>query len=280
VRGTSDLRRATRLDRRGHRAALGYLALALWLVQASWSPSLARANMIGINFVGKGTVYSQPLAATESAGAPGFTQSNWNNAEGSSNSAGQSLNDENGQGTGTTLTWTYADKSYTSISDTPGDGRMMRGYISQFSSSAPTVTVSGLGTAFTSPGYDVLVYFDGENTTGTPSDWVTQYTLAVGGNMVATVFGKDAAGVNFGGTFAKASGSTAGSATAGNYVRFTGLTASGFTLTATPISGDGPINAIQIIGAPEPASASLLALGLASALAARVRRRALRRRDA
>ena len=235
-----------------------------------------RAAMIGINFVGKGTGYTQLMAATEVAGVPGFTQSNWNNAEGSS-STGQSLHDENNQATGATLTWTFAGKSYTSVSDTPGDGRMMRGYISQFSSSAPTVTVSGLGTAFTSSGYDVLVYFDGENTPGTPSDWVTQYTLAVGGSTVATVFGKDAAGVNFGGSFSEASGSTAGSATAGNYVRFTGLTGSGFTLTATPDAGSGPINAIQIISVPEPASLALLVLGAVAALAARTKQSRFRR---
>ena len=116
---------------------------------------VADAALIGINFVGKGTVsgtvYTQPLAATESAGAPGFTQFNWNNAAGSSNpTGGQSLYDENGQGTGATLTWTYADKSYTSISDTPGDRRMMRGYLSLFPDKDPvSVTVSGLGALFT-----------------------------------------------------------------------------------------------------------------------------------
>ena len=213
------------------------------------------ADMIGVNFVGRGTVYSQPLDATESAGAPGFTQVNWNNAEGSSNSTGQSLHDENNQATGATLTWTYAAKSNTYISDTPGDRRMMRGYISQHSL-APTVTVSGLGSAFTSPGYDVLVYFDGENST----DWTTNYTISVGVADIATISGKDLADANFSGTFDDAT--TDGT---GNYLRFTGLTSSAFTLTATPVTGSAPINAIQIVAIPEPGTIglTLLAAGLA-----------------
>jgi len=241
--------------------------------------------MIGINFLGKGTdsgtVYTRPLSANDVAGVLGHMQANWNNAEGADNTTGLGLHDADGQATGATVTWTFGGKSYTAVSDSTGDGCLMRGYLYRFSTLAPpSITVADLGPSFTAHGYDVLVYFDGQNATGSPSDWITQHTLTAGGSTFGTVFGKDAAGVNFGGTFAEASGTAAANATAGNYVRFRGLTASGFTLTATPVSGDGPINAIQIIGAPEPASASLLALGLASAFAARVRRRALRRRDA
>jgi len=239
--------------------------------------SSAAAAIIGINFLGlgtkSGTVYVRPLEPTEWAGVPGVRQANWNNAEGADNTTGLSLHDADGQAIGATVTWTFGEKAYTAVSDSTGDGCLMRGYLYRFSTLAPpSITVAGLGPSFTAHGYGVLVYFDGQNATGTPSDWITQYTLTAGGSTFGTVFGKDAAGVNFSGTFSEASGSTAGSATAGNYVRFDGLKTSAFTLTATPISGDGPINAIQIVSVPEPASLALLILGLTLPLAARLGR--------
>jgi len=238
--------------------------------------------MIGINFVGKGTVsgtvYTLPMQGYQSAGVPPYQQSNWNNAEGSSNTTGLALHDADGLATGATVIWTYAGKSYTSVSDATGDGCLMRGYIYRFSSFAPpAITVAGLGPSFTAGGYDVLVYFDGQNATGSASDWVTEYTFTANGKPSISIFGKDAAGANFDGTFTQALGATAADATAGNYVRFRESTASSFTLVGTPFGGDGPINAIQIISAPEPTSLALTVLGTVAALAARPRRSRLRR---
>ena len=274
MRGTSDIRCATRLDRRGHRAALGYLALALWLVQASWCPSLARADLIGINF--KGDANGKMIGTKEAGLKP---QTNWNDV-----GWWKATNLLNNTGATTAVSVTtdttkHTYNSYVSV-DPPDGGNdyLMCGYI--YPSGVPlTVTIAGLGPPFTTHGYDVLVYFDGPNGGKSDVDWVTAYAINHG-VAAATIYGKDAKSAGWNGVFVQAFGTSTTDATAGNYVRFTGLTASGFTLTATPINGDGPINAIQIISAPEPASASLLALGLASALAARVRRRELRRRDA
>ena len=223
-------------------------------------------SMIGINFVGKGTasgtVYTRPLATTESAGAPGSNQANWNNAEGSSNSTGQSLQDENGQETDTTLKWTYSGKGWNAnISDADGNGCLMKGYIYQFSG-PPSVTVSGLGSPFTTSGYDVIVYFDGPNGGGSDVDWVTAYAIN-DGVTTATIYGKDAKTAGWSGTFIQAFGTSTTDATPGNYVRFTGLTGNTFTLTATPVTGSGPINGLQIVSVPEPLSMALLAVGLA-----------------
>jgi len=237
-------------------------------------PSSAAAATISINFYGD--TNGRKIGTKEAGVEP---QVNWNDV-------GwwmfTNLFDNTGTTTAVSVTTDTTKHTYNSyVSVNPPDGGndyLMRGYIYP-SDSAMAVTVSGLEPPFTTHGYDVIVYFDGPNGGKSDVDWMTAYAIN-NGVATASIFGKDTAGVNFGDTFAEASGSTAGSATAGNYVRFTGLTGSGFTLTATPTSGDGPINAIQIIGAPEPASASLLALGLASAFAARVRRRALRRRDA
>jgi len=165
--------------------------------------------------------------------------------------------------------------SYVTISTSAPDGHyLMRGYVKGSASSPVSVTVSGLD-AKTFAEYDVIVYFDGDNTA---ADWVTAYALAVGGTTVATIYGKDSRDTsNWDGSWVEATGTTTADATAGNYVQFTGLTTSSFTLTATPVSGDGPINAIQIISVPEPASLALLVLGAVAALAARTKQSRFRR---
>jgi len=228
-------------------------------------PSPARADMIGINF--HGGTYGSKIGAKVAGVEP---QVNWNDV-GWWPSA--DILDNTGATTAVSVITDTTEQTYNSyVNVDPPDGGndyLMRGYI--YPSGSPmTVKVSGLGPPFTVHGYSVIVYFDGKNC-GTGTDWVTAYSLSTG----KTIYGNDEAepnGAKWDGQFAEASGTAAANATAGNYVRFTGLTTSGFLLTATPISGDGPINAIQIIAAPEPASASLLALGLATALVARVRR--------
>lgn len=269
MRGTSDFRRAIRLDRRGHCAVLGSLALALWLVQASWCPSLARADLIGINFKGPTQAGTGASVGDQTAGVEPQTYWNdvgwWLPAD---------LLDKTGATTAVSVTTTTDKDAYNSyVNVDPPDGGndyLMRGYI--YTSGDPLkVIIADLEPPFTTDNYDIIVYFDGENES---ADWVTQYTIDVDGTTtIATVYGRDAKDtVPWDGTFVQSFGTSAGDATAGNYVRFAGLTAGSFTLTATPVAGSGPINAIQIIAAPEPASASLLALGLATALAARVQR--------
>ena len=151
----------------------------------------------------------------------------------------------------------YTTNTYVTVPADNGNNYLMRGHLYQ-TDEPMTVTVTGLGTDFTTDGYDVIVYFDGDNGT----DWTTDYTIV--GADVATISGKDLANANFSGTFDDAT--TDG---LGNYVRFTGLTSSEFTLTATPQTGDGPINGIQIVAAPEPTALALLSFGLAATLARR-----------
>jgi hypothetical protein len=116
------------------------------------------------------------------------------------------------------------------------------------------------------------VYFDGPNDDKKDLDWVTAYAIN-DGVTTATTYGKDAKTAGWKGTFVQAFGISAAAATAGNYVRFTRLTGSGFTLTATPVTGmgQGPINGLQIIALPEPASLVLVGVGLAASLVARRR---------
>lgn len=272
MRGTSNTRRASCLGRRRHCIASWAVALALWLVLAFWSASPACADLIGINFYKTGAG-QQMLDPSEEAGVE--PQVHWNNVYWNGKSQ---LHNDSGLVTAVSVaTTTSKDRDATWVPVGPsssGDFRLMRQYIHS-EGSGMTVIVSGLEPPFTTDNYDVIVYFDGENAS---ADWVTQYTIGVDGTTIATVYGRDAKDtVQWDGTFVQSFGTSAADATAGNYVQFTGLTTSSFTLTATPVTGDGPINAIQIISAPEPASLALVVLGVVAALANRPRQSRFRR---
>jgi len=126
----------------------------------------------------------------------------------------------------------------TPIADAAGNARVMQGYLDTTSTSTTTVAVSGLAQAT----YDVYVYADGDNHGFTRTG---SYTISGAGIASTTVALTDAANTSFSGTFTAAANST------GNYLKFS-ITASGFTLTATPVN-DGsatlraPVNAIQIV---------------------------------
>jgi len=209
----------------------------------------SEASMIGINF--HGGTNGRKIGTKEAGVEP---QTNWNDVDWWTFTA---LLDSNAKATAVSVTTDTTKRTYNSyVSVDPpygGNDYLMHGYIYP-SGASMTVTVAGLGQTFASHGYNVIVYFDGDNST----DWTTDYTISVGGADVATISGKDLANANFSGTFDDAT--TDG---VGNYVRFTGLTGNTFTLTATPVAGTAPINGIQIVSAPEPLSMALLAVGLA-----------------
>ncbi len=193
------------------------------------------ARVVSIDFVGNGT----PMALTETAGV--VAKTNWNSAAGSVQASGLSLTDETGALNGALATWSSDTAWSTPISDSPGNLRMMKGYLDSGGTNQSTVTVSGLPVSST--GYDIYVYTDGDNGSGTRS---ATYALNGGGTAYTPVSVTDAANTNFTGTFTPASGSV------GNYVKFAAVTATAFTLTATPsTASDGflraAINGIQIV---------------------------------
>src|SRR4029079_12872872 len=150
---------------------------------------------------------------------------NWNAAVGIASSAPLALRTASGAASSATATWSVPRGTWVlPIADQPGDARMMRGYLDTRDTSHAVVTVSGLPQAT----YDVYVYVDGDN----PSlDRTGAYTISGPGITTTTVNLLDPIAVNFAGTYTRADGG------AGNYVRFT-ITASGFTLDATPVSPD------------------------------------------
>jgi hypothetical protein len=116
---------------------------------------------------------------------------------------------------------------------------MMRSYLDTSTTTSTNVTVSDLPEAFTANGYDVYVYFDGDNVDDSRT---ANYRIGP-----TTVSGTDAAFVDFSGTY---TGAIADSA--GNYVVIPGLTEDRFTLeaigsTSTDANRRAPVNGIQIV---------------------------------
>jgi hypothetical protein len=189
--------------------------------------------VISIDFVGQGTA----MGSAEVAGV--VAKPNWNNANGLTNTTGQTLVDESGTATGATVIWNTNGIWNLSVTDTAGNARMMRGYLDTVGG-ITTVTVSGLPA--NSAGYDVYVYADGDNGMAARTG---AYQIGGTGITTTSVNLTDAANTDFSGTFTQANNSN------GNYVKFT-ITTAGFTITATPGAAvDGfpraPVNGIQIV---------------------------------
>lgn len=177
-----------------------------------------------------------------------------------------------------------ASNVYNAYSGTPPtssqDYDLMQGYLDYFSGgstingNADFVTVTGLGTAFTSGGYKVLVY---QNTDSIGS---FGYSITDSSSNTDLAYGQQltAAGGNYPLSPNAFVGSTstnpAGPGTAANYVILTGFTGSSFTITGlTGTTGDGRarIAGFQIIAVPEPASIGLIGIGALSLVARRRR---------
>jgi hypothetical protein len=131
------------------------------------------------------------------------------------------------------------------------DRTMMMGYLDT-DARATTVTIVGLGPEFTGPGYDVYVYALGGVAAGRGGDYtIAGQTLIGDSDTFPSTFNEDF-GVDH--------------TDVGNYLVFRGLTDPDFTLSAvgtTPVGGTvrAPINGIQIVSIPEPATAGLWGLG-------------------
>jgi hypothetical protein len=118
---------------------------------------------------------------------------------------------------------------------------MMHGYLDTANQDPTTVNITGLPSSST--GYDIYVYTDGDNGSATVT---ATYQLSGAGITTASVKATDPANVNFSGTFTQANNS------AGNYVKFTAIQATAFTITAIPTTAsDGylraPLNGIQVV---------------------------------
>jgi hypothetical protein len=210
--------------------------------------------IISIDFVGgmppgDSGAGTSAMAATESAGYKPAT--NWNSAAGNVGTRA-SLKSADGTTTSASVTWnspiatneTWATWTL-SLADSPGDVRMMNGYLDPRAIASPaTISVTGLAGAM-SGGYDVYVYCFGEMT------WADTrtYKYKIGSTTHTVTQTEPPLVTSFSGyTLAPEAG-------AGNTVVFRNVTGTSFTLTAMPGSSlhqtvRAPVNGIQIVYPP------------------------------
>jgi len=234
-------------------------ALALGLALTHTASAL---TAIGINYVndGNGGVQNgdaDSLATSESAGAPGYAQTNWNNFGRWGQTVG--ANDSSGASSGVTVTWDSNNTWQDGGSTGNPDGKLMYGYLDATGSGGgddeygtnsgayhffsninkPEAWVTGISNWLAAQGatkYDVVIYLDGDSTGGRICEtWLAQGfdgdpPTTLGSDITSHVFVRDTA--NFSGTYTQVplSANSTGNAVDGNYVVFTDQTANSFIL--------------------------------------------------
>lgn len=195
-------------------------------------------SVISVNFVG-GSATNNNIARMEAAEVAGVVPaSNWNSAYGGGGYQ-TDLRANGGAQTSANVLWDCAGTYSTSLPDTPGNNRMMKGYLSNSNTGQVQVTVTGLPANFLSSGYDVYAYVDGNNPTSTRSG-----TFSIGNESHHIT---DSQNRDFEGRFFPP-----GVADVGNYVVFKDLNSTSFVLTGVRAEAtDGvqraPLNGIQIV---------------------------------
>lgn len=233
---------------------------------ASMAAAISCADIVSVTFDNTAAGSTPHFEATEIAGAPGVRVSNWNvwqqDIEGATALTG--LVDVAGNSTGVEATVTASNWSQrgTVLSDDP---QMFRGVIDIFT----TETIEVTGISYDQ--YDVYLYMhnDGADRAGSFSIDGTTYYVRGGlsnpdangdGYVLSTDTTVDLTNPN--------SSDVDNSIDQGNYVRFTGLTGSNFTLVAGAVDTSSGANrnkfsGFQIVNTtavPEPTAVSLLGL--------------------
>lgn len=194
------------------------------------------------------------LAPTDSAGAPGYAQTNWNNHAGAAQGPGATplaLLDNSGGASGVTLsTFTLsANNSWTMGDNSSNDAKL----VDDFADSDPSLSFTGVHN-LTGDGYTVVVYYaNNETSSGT--------TLTVNGvnETIRTTTTKFS---TFG--WVQDQPGDVGSQQS-NYAVFTNVSGDTLNVSFNAVGNDG-VTAVQIVSAggtavPEPASLGLLSLG-------------------
>lgn len=227
---------------------------------------VTQAAVVGLNFVGGGPSPGT-LAAGDTAGAPGLTQSNWNNLatnyHGSAgavpsslvDSAGTTVGSGNNSSVGMRVEYDSGTVWGTGIADTGPDSRLMRGYLDDHPSlsSQPYMNLRNIPYQR----YNIVVYVDGDATSGTDGGyWLETLTPVAGTQLTSKVYAAESG--HFSGTYTQVPvTSTKASPSTGNYIVFEGLDQLDIRLRGQKESGTrAPINGVQLVDASGPVELS------------------------
>jgi len=231
--------------------------------------SAAFAASLGLNFAATDpNAADSSLLPTEVAGV--VPQPNWNNLALNNGDTTTPvpipLLKDDGTPSGATVSWaspnTWRSTANNAFPAGSPDRKLTTGYLDSNNTAAGGVMISvnNIDAALRTPAYDVYVYFVSDS----GADRGGGYTIDDGSGPI----------LKFGSTLAMPSahvedpGTDSDNSLDGTYLRFAGLTGSSFRLTSdttltTPNGFRAPVNAIQIVQIPEPASAVLTYCGAA-----------------
>ena len=256
-------------------------SLTVCLISAA---SLAQAQVISVNFYNNARGADTAYAIDSAAGVANV--GNWNNVLGGGgvntgpgivngllNNSGAATNayinfQAGSDGVGGFSVWGLGVSSSEILSANSG---LYNNYLNYFQNNG-IVYIGGLGTEFTSLGYNVIVYFADQD-----PGWQS-YSLTDTNNITDTRYGRTLGGATdanspFGG-FVQSTATSAENATLSNYVVLSGFSGAGFYITGNAESGARPaIAGFQIVAVPEPSTIALAVLGAGAMLVVYRRRR-------
>lgn len=260
-------------------------SLTVCLISAA---SLARAQVISVNFYNNAVSAPPPntdTAYTIDSAAGVVNVSNWNNVLG-----GGGVNTGPGIVNGLLSNSGVATNAYINYqagSDgsnfsvwglgvataeiTNANSGLYNNYLNYFQNSG-IIYIGGLGSEFTSMGYNVIVYFADQD-----PGW-QGYSLTDTNNITDTRYGRTLGAASdanspFGG-FVQSTATTSETATLSNYVVLSGFSGAGFYITGSAQDGARPaIAGFQIVAVPEPSTIALAVLGAGAMLVMYRRRR-------
>jgi hypothetical protein len=233
-----------------------HLALALCALACALTTTASAAS-IGFKLAATDPdAATSSLAANEVAGV--VPQANWNNLAGATGTnVGGHVLDTGGAATGTTVSWsgpnTWRSTTGNNAFAAGPNRKLTAGYLDSNDTAAggANFSINNIPASLRAPAYNVYVYFvsdSGANRGGA-------YTINDGSGDV----------VKYGSTLAMPSafvedpGTDADLSLDGTHLVFRRLTGANFTLGSnttltTPNGFRAPINAVQIVGVPEPSS--------------------------
>ncbi len=216
--------------------ASGFLSSNLYGAVFILQSSSMQIATISTNFLGLGTT---PMGSSEFVDVVAL--SNWNGAAGASSTSPLALVDLNGNPTKATVTWTSDDVSDQTMTDQPGNSRMMRGDMDSEEMDTTTVTISWLPA--NANGYNVYVYAPGasKNSSNTGID-------QIGGTRITVASVTPTYNSTFNGAFTQATPSNP----VGNHVVLTIPHVWSFILSAIPSAASSgyeraAVNGMQIV---------------------------------